>query len=78
MAVLEVVQSNLVDEVPGWVSTVKGTGKSRGDVNAGTGDLTSSRLHSKHVTTADRAGAGILTFLVLVGVIGGTTVMFLD
>jgi mannan endo-1,6-alpha-mannosidase len=78
MAVLEVVQSNLVDEVPGWVSTVKGTGNSRGDVNAGTGDLTSSRLHSKHVTTADQAGAGILTFLVLVGVIGGTTVMFLD
>jgi mannan endo-1,6-alpha-mannosidase len=78
MAVLEVVQSNLVDEVPGWVSAVTGTGKSRGDVSAGTGNSASSRLHSKQVTTADRAGAGILTFLALVGVIGGTTVMFLD
>ncbi len=78
MAVLEVVQSNLVDEVPGWVSAVKGTGKSRGDVTAGTGGSANSRLHSKPITTADLAGAGILTFLVLAGVIGGTTVMFLD
>jgi mannan endo-1,6-alpha-mannosidase len=75
MAALEIVQSNLVDGVPGWVSAVKGTGTSQGDVNAGGGSKASSRLSTKAVTTADRAGAGILTALVLIGVIGGGVTM---
>jgi mannan endo-1,6-alpha-mannosidase len=75
MAALEIVQGNLVDGVPGWVSAVKGTGTSQGDVNAGGGSKASSRLSTKAVTTADRAGAGILTALVLIGVIGGGVTM---
>lgn len=77
MAVLEVVQSHLVDTVPGWVSAVKGTGTSRGDVNAGTGRTTSSLIDGSTVTTADRVGAGILTALVIVGVVGGSIIMIL-
>jgi len=77
MAVLEVVQSHLVDTVPGWVSAVKGTGTSRGDVNAGTRSSMQKLVDGSEVTTADRVGAGILTALVLVGVLGGsiTTIM---
>ena len=79
MAALEVVQALLVDEVPGWVSDVKGTGTSVGDVNQGTGSTASSRLtNSRTVTTADRAGAGILTALVLIGVVGGSVTMIMN
>jgi len=83
MAVLEVVQSNLVSSTPGWVSAVKGTGTSEGDVDAGTGSQSGSSgsggsaqgLVQKPVTVGDRIGAGILTGLVVLGVVGGTTVM---
>jgi mannan endo-1,6-alpha-mannosidase len=75
MAVLEVVQSHLVDTVPGWVSAVKGTGTSQGDVNAGTSSSTQRLVDGCGVTTADRVGAGILTALVLVGVVGGSITM---
>lgn len=78
MAVLEAVQGNLVDGVPGWVSAVKGTGTSQGDVNAGTGSKTTSRLTISPATTGDRVGAGILTALVLVGVIGGSILVILE
>ena len=77
MAVMEVVQSNLVDKTPAWKSAVKGTGTSQGDVNAGTGGSVGEeeRLDGYVVKTADRVGAGILTALMLVGVVGGSTVM---
>jgi len=77
MAVLEIVQSNLVDTVPGWVSAVKGTGTSQGDVNAGSGSSTTSRLTTGRVTTGDRIGAGVLTALVLIGVMGGSATMIM-
>jgi mannan endo-1,6-alpha-mannosidase len=71
MAVLEVVQGNLRDGAPGWVSEVQGTGSSRGSTNdPGTSVITP-------VTVADRIGAGILTALILAGVIGGTVAMIL-
>ncbi|KAG9237188.1 glycoside hydrolase family 76 protein [Amylocarpus encephaloides] len=73
MAVMEIVQSNLVDSAPGWRSAVAGTGTSQGDVNAGAGLTDDEHLpNMSRVTTADRVGAGILTALVLTGVLGGS------
>lgn len=70
MAVLEIVQSNLIDKVSGWVSDIKGTGSSVGDADAGGGDDTVI-LTGSHATTLDRVGAGILTALILVsGILG--------
>jgi len=77
MSALEAVQSNLVDKARGWVSARKGTGASEGDVNAGMGTSADAGLYSNPITTADRAGAGILTALVLIGVVGGVASMIL-
>lgn len=74
MAVLEIIQSNLIDDAPDWVSAVAGTGTSGGDVNAGKDNDDNSFILDP-VTTGDRVGAGFLTALVLVGVISGTTIM---
>ncbi|KAL3420983.1 cell wall glycosyl hydrolase [Phlyctema vagabunda] len=79
MAALEIVQSHLVANSATFASQVQGTGNSTGDVNAG-GSATSNtadELTSTPVTTADRAGAGILTAIVLCGVIGGSAMMVL-
>ncbi|RDW73502.1 mannan endo-1,6-alpha-mannosidase-2 [Coleophoma cylindrospora] len=77
MAALEIVQSNLVSTSSDFVSTVKGTGSSVGNANAGTsaGSTSVDGKSSSPVTTGDRAGAGILTALVLVGVLGGSALM---
>jgi mannan endo-1,6-alpha-mannosidase len=77
MAVLEVVQSNLIDKAPGWVSAVQGTGTSRGNPDAGGSRRQGSGGSVSTVTTADRVGAGILTALVLASVIGGSVLMIL-
>lgn len=78
MAVLEIIQSNLVDTAPGWVSAVKGTGTSEGDVNAGSdSSSTADDLMVTPVTTSDRAGAGILTALILIGVVGGSATLII-
>lgn len=75
MAVMEIIQSNLVDKAPRWRSAVLGTGTSKGDL-ADTGATTDAeRLLGKPVTTADKAGAGILTALVIVGIIGAVGIM---
>lgn len=76
MAVLEIIQSNLVDQAPGWRSAVKGTGTSVGDPNAGSDSKTdASQLVITKVTTSDRIGAGILTALVLCAVLAGGVIM---
>lgn len=76
MAVLEIIQSHLVDDAVPWRSAVLGTGTSKGDVNAGQGSKTdASSINQIKVTTADRAGAGILTALIICGVIGGSGFM---
>ena len=75
MSALEAVQSLLVDKVRGWVSARKGTGTSEGDVNAGAGVSDDEPYENDPITTADRAGAGILTALVLIGVVGGVASM---
>jgi mannan endo-1,6-alpha-mannosidase len=79
MAVMEIVQSNLVDAAPAWRSEVLGTGLSKGDVDAGSGMSDTDHLPGvRRVTTKDRVGAGILTALVLLGVMGGSTAMLLS
>ena len=79
MAALEVVQSNLVDKAPGWASAVKGTGTSTGNVNAGgSSKTTTDELLIGKTTAADKAGAAILTALMIVGVLGGSTAMIMS
>ena len=79
MAALEIVQSNLVDKAPGWASAVKGTGTSTGDVNAGSSSKTTmDELIVGKTTAADRAGAAILTALMIIGVIGGSATMIMS
>ncbi|CAL3972128.1 unnamed protein product [Diplocarpon coronariae] len=78
MAVLEIIQSNLVDQAPGWLSSAKGTGNSSGDVNAGSGSKTqASQLAQIKITTGDRVGAAILTGLVIFGVLAGSATMIM-
>ncbi|KAL3426415.1 cell wall glycosyl hydrolase [Phlyctema vagabunda] len=83
MAALSIIQANLIDEAAQLVTTVTG-GTSVGDANAGTpasstgGSGTDANgVSTEPVTTADRAGAGILTAVVLIGVLGGTAFMIL-
>ncbi|KAM5475116.1 putative mannan endo-1,6-alpha-mannosidase [Microsporum audouinii] len=68
MAALEVIQSNL------WPRVVLGpanskTGTSKGDPSAGGGGSTMKQPST--INTGDRAGAGILTSLILLGIAGG-------
>lgn len=77
MAALEAVQSNLVDGATGWVSAVKGTGTSVGDVNAGHDVNADSPVLDEPVTVGDRVGAGIFTALIMAGVVGGSITMVL-
>lgn len=71
MSALEVIQANLIDRVPGPVTQVSG-GNSEGDPNAGTSsDIGPQDLHKEAVTTADKAGAGVLTVLLIFFVVGG-------
>lgn len=71
MSALEVIQSNLRDRKPGPVSQKRG-GTSKGDPNAGTVKSTWSGVHESPITTADRAGAAILTIVLVVFICGGT------
>jgi mannan endo-1,6-alpha-mannosidase len=76
MAVLEIIQSNLVDSAPGWVSAIKGTGTSEGDVNAGSlSSSTADDLIVTPITRGDRVGAGFLTALIMIGVVGGSATL---
>ena len=78
MAVLEVVQSNLIGNVPDWVSAVKGTGNSTGNVDAGSTSATADSILIKPATAKDRVGAGLFTALILIGVVGGSATMMLS
>lgn len=71
MSALEVVASNLIAKVDPPVTTVTG-GTSKGDPSAGTGAKTGpTGMAKSSITRGDKAGAGLLTALVLVGVVGG-------
>jgi mannan endo-1,6-alpha-mannosidase len=68
MAALEVIQSNLIQQVGGPVTNSTG-GTSQGDPNAGSKPA-AAILQQGPATTGDKAGAGILTALVLVSFVG--------
>lgn len=70
MSALEVVMSNLFDTVPGPVTYSTG-GTSPGNPSAGTTATSPSGLDLSPVTTGDKVGAGFLTTLVLLTVLGG-------
>ena len=70
MSAMEVFLSNLITKVDAPVTNSTG-GTSKGDPSAGTGGSGQPGLNSAAVTKKDKVGAGILTTLVLVGVVGG-------
>ena len=72
MSALEVIQANLISQVPIPVTNRTG-GTSQGNVAAGGGSGSSSNpaLSTETITGKDKAGAGVLTTLVLISVIGG-------
>lgn len=71
MSALEVIQSNLITNVAGPVTNSTG-GTSQGNPSAGTtGDDSPSGLTTDPITTGDKVGAGFLTTMVLLLVIGG-------
>ena len=70
MSALEVMISNLIDTVPGPVTNNTG-GISPGNPSAGTTATSPSGLDLSVVTTGDKVGAGFLTTLVLLAVLGG-------
>lgn len=67
MNVLAAVSSLLIDDAAPPVTNSTG-GISAGDVNAGSNSK--DRIEQEPITTADKAGAGILTFMVLAGGLG--------
>lgn len=63
------IQSNLIKKVSGPVSNSTG-GTSKGNPSAGTG--TTVHVEPPHaITTGDKAGAGVLTAVVIVSLLGG-------
>lgn len=70
MSAMEVMQSLLQDQVAGPVGETTG-GVSQSNPSAGS-EATDTIIKFKPITTADKVGAGFLTTLVLVGIIGGT------
>jgi len=71
MSALEVIQSNLIAKVSGPVTNSTG-GTSKGNPAAGTGgDSSLTGIPTDAITAGDRVGAGFLTTLILVGVLGG-------
>lgn len=69
MSVLEIVQALLVQKAAGPVTEAAG-GISKSDPSAGGGVMTAPVAFNP-VTTAGKAGAGILTTLVLASMLGG-------
>ncbi|KAH7375514.1 family 76 glycosyl hydrolase [Plectosphaerella cucumerina] len=67
MNVLSAVSALLIDEAEPPVTNATG-GTSQGDPNAGQNSVAPQEFQP--LTTADRAGAGILTFLILTGAVG--------
>lgn len=71
MCALEVIQSNLITEVAGPVTQNTG-GTSKGNPDAGSSSpVGPNDLQTQKVTTSDKAGAAILTVLLVFFVVGG-------
>ncbi len=74
MSAMSIIQSNLISKVPPPVTAAKG-GTSKSDPLAGTDvnhPASENPLLTRTVTMGDRAGAGILTTIVLGGLLGST------
>ncbi|KAF2209244.1 glycoside hydrolase family 76 protein [Cercospora zeae-maydis SCOH1-5] len=71
MNALEVIQSNLIDLVQGPLGNKTGASSKAGDLNVGLGGDKNPLAPPSAITTADRAGAGIVSALVIVGLVGG-------
>lgn len=69
MSALEAVQAMLIDVVPGPVTQDTG-GTSKSNPSAGS-ESQDKPITFNTISTSDKAGAGILTTLVLIGIIGG-------
>lgn len=74
MSALSVVQSMLIDEAPALVTNSTG-GTSKGNADAGSGKDSSTAVVITPATSGDRAGAGILTAVIIAGCIGGVGFM---
>jgi mannan endo-1,6-alpha-mannosidase len=74
MSALSVVQSMLIDQAPTLVTNTTG-GTSAGNSAAGSGSDGGSIEMVTPATSADRAGAGILTAVMVCGVLGGVGFM---
>lgn len=76
MSALAAVQANMLTVDNLFAPLTLDTGAtSKGDASAGTGSVTTNQGSSwltRKITTGDKAGAGILTFLLLVVTLGGT------
>lgn len=71
MSALSIIQSNLILDVKAPYSANTG-GTSQGDPSAGTGSDEPGVKKLEEVTTADKAGASILTLLVIGCIVGGS------
>jgi len=76
MNALEIFQAQLIDTVRGPLTNSTG-GTSQGDPSAGTGGDSKAGVPTSAITTSDKAGAGIVTALILVGILGGAWCVFL-
>ncbi|CAK7221988.1 hypothetical protein SCUCBS95973_004687 [Sporothrix curviconia] len=78
MAAMEVTLANMIDSVTAPVTNSTG-GTSEGNPNAGGSDIGRTQpIVYAPITAGDRAGAGILTALILLGIISGVIYMFVD
>jgi mannan endo-1,6-alpha-mannosidase len=72
MCALSVIGANLIPQTAAPLTAGSG-GTSQGNPSAGSGVATGpSGVVTEKITTADKAGAGILTVLVIFGVVGGS------
>lgn len=75
MSALSIIQSNLISKVAAPVTADQG-GTSKGNPSAGAGSNSNPTpadpLLTRKVTMGDKAGAGILTAVVLGGLLGST------
>ncbi|TKA53274.1 hypothetical protein B0A49_11562 [Cryomyces minteri] len=70
MSALEVIQSNLIQQVTGPLTNSTG-GTSKGNPSAGTGGDGNPAAPASTIKTGDKAGAGFLTAIILIGILGG-------
>lgn len=72
MGALSIIQANLISNSSAPVTDSKG-GISKGDPSAGTGGTNNNNpaLRESEITQKDRVGAGFITTLVIISLIGG-------